>query len=117
MRKRGNAQIPIALIEQPLAEAWDAIDAMWRVELLGDARLTQQWKTARNKVHAALERFADLQRLAKYLSQHANAITNEEEPASPGALRADGKTTRKAAKILQRSEGRASLPDRRRARR
>lgn len=117
MRKRGPTKVPLNLIEQPVKDAWDAVDAMWRVELLGDANLTAQWRTARNKLHEARERIADLLRLARYLVDHAEAIADQEEPTAPGALRANRKTTGKAKKVFQRSEGGASLSRSGRARR
>ena len=77
MRTPRKQRIPLDLIEQPLNEAWQAVDAMWRVELLGDAPLAQQWRVARNKLSFARQRFTDLQRLAKYLSEQ------DGQPANP----------------------------------
>lgn len=110
-------KIPLELIEKPLAEAWSAVDAMWRVELLGDATLTQQWRTARNKLATAKERFRDLLRLAEYLGAHGSKSDHSKQAAAT-KLRANGKPAGASEDIPGRiPPARSSSPPHRRARR
>lgn len=104
-----KAKVPIELIAEPLEAAWKAVDAMWKIELLGDAELIQLWRVARNKLGEARQRFIDLQKLADYIRRNGNVsdCTQPAQSFAPTELQTHRKKAGSPSKIQRRSEARA----------
>lgn len=88
-------EFPPEWFDDPLSEVWKAVDDLWRIELKGDADLTQRWRIARNKVAFLRERWSDLLRLEAY----EKALHDHAQQAAPRSLRPHGPTKRPPAQI------------------
>ncbi len=89
-------EIPPEYFEGPLDEAWCAVDAMWRVELIGNPELLRQWREARRKVAYLRERLRDLLR---YQAYEARSKSDNKKQETAKALRPQKQKARKAAQI------------------
>ncbi len=104
-----RTSIPIKTIAEPLNDAFEAVDAMWRIELVGGPELVQLWRIARGKLLFARDRMADLTRMASYLAATNGSPIHSSDPSQPEPtpeIRPDRATDRPSEKVSHRKAGR-----------
>lgn len=116
-----RSRVPLEWITEAIERAWVAVDAMWRVEIVGDAPLVQQWRVARNELTFARQRLADLERLAQYIAADVTQQFTREaskpddtQPAPSRRIRPDRATRRPSAQVSDRAKGRTPSQDHKR---
>lgn len=70
------------------SDLFKLIDAMWRIEFVGDASLAQLWRAARNKAARLRQVEVDLARLEAYMRAHGSqAKSDQKKPRKAPRLR------------------------------